>query len=138
MKKGERHREFDVGARVVVNKKALGGYEARLGTVLEIVLDSRYGVRFDNQQEPIVYLNSEWLDPANALSKGAFSNRWRTGRIADCSPEPSKLSANVSASWRAARLRTICSAILRRFSTSATRSVMATAQSSPIVSGCTR
>ena len=64
MKKGERHREFDVGARVVVNKKAPGGYEARLGTVLEIVLGSRYGVRFDNQQEPIVYLNSEWLDPA--------------------------------------------------------------------------
>jgi hypothetical protein len=64
MKNGERHREFGVGARVVVNKKAPGGYEARLGTVLEIVLGSRYGVRFDNQQEPIVYLNSEWLDPA--------------------------------------------------------------------------
>jgi hypothetical protein len=65
MKKGERHREFDFGARVVVNKKAPGGYQARLGTVLEIVLvGSRYGVRFDNQQEPIVYLNSEWLDPA--------------------------------------------------------------------------
>ncbi len=64
MEKGERHREFDVGARVVVNKKAPSGYEARLGTVLEIVLGSRYGVRFDNQQEPIVYLNPEWLDPA--------------------------------------------------------------------------
>src|SRR5215472_14381093 len=64
MKKRERHREFDVGARVVVNEKAPGGYKARLGTVLEIVLGSRYGVRFDNQQEPIVYLNSEWLDPA--------------------------------------------------------------------------
>ena len=47
-------------------------------------------------------------------------------------------SANASASWRAFRLRTICSAILRKFSTSTTRSVMATAQSSPIVSGCTR
>ncbi len=64
IKKGERHREFDIGARVVVNKKAPGGYEARLGTVLEIVLGSRYGVRFDNHSEPIVYLNSEWLDPA--------------------------------------------------------------------------
>ena len=64
MKNGERHREFGVGARVVVNKKAPGGYEARLGTVLEIVLGSRYGVRFDNQQEPIVYLNSERLDRA--------------------------------------------------------------------------
>ena len=60
----ERHREFGVGARVVVNKKAPGGYEARLGTILEIVLGSRYGVRFDNPQEPIVYLNSEWLDRA--------------------------------------------------------------------------
>src|SRR5260370_37987188 len=64
MKKGERHREFDVGARVVVNKKAPGGYEARLGTGPEIVLGSRYGVRFDNPQEPIVDLNSEWLDAA--------------------------------------------------------------------------
>ena len=64
MKKRERHREFDVGARVVINEKAPGGYEARLGTVAEIVLGSRYGVRLDNQQELIVYLNSEWLDPA--------------------------------------------------------------------------
>lgn len=64
MKEGERHREFDVGVRVVVNKEAPGGYEARLGTVMEIVQGSRYGIRFDNQQEPIVYLNSEWLDPA--------------------------------------------------------------------------
>ncbi len=64
MKKAERHGEFDVGARVVVNEKAPSGYQARLGTVLEIVLLSRYGVRFDGQQEPTVYLNSEWLDPA--------------------------------------------------------------------------
>lgn len=64
MKNRERHGEFDVGARVVVNEKATSGYEARLGTVLEIVLLSRYGVRFDGQQELTVYLNSEWLDPA--------------------------------------------------------------------------
>ena len=64
MKKRERNREFGVGARVVVNKKAPGGYVARLGTVLEIVLGSRYGIRFDNQHEPTVYLDSECLDPA--------------------------------------------------------------------------
>ena len=48
MKKGERNREFRVGTRVVVNKKAPGGYVARLGTVLEIVLGSRYGIWLDN------------------------------------------------------------------------------------------
>jgi hypothetical protein len=64
MKNRKRHREFDVGARVVVNEKAPGGYRARLGTILEIVLGSRYGVRFDNQQELTVYLDSECLDPA--------------------------------------------------------------------------
>jgi len=64
MKKRERHREFDVGARVVVNEKASGGYVARLGTVVEIVLGSRYRVRFDNQQEQTIYLDSECLDPA--------------------------------------------------------------------------
>lgn len=69
MKKGERHREFDVGARVVVNKKAPGGYEARLGTVLEIVLGSRYGVTFDNQKGLTVYLDSECLDPIPQVPK---------------------------------------------------------------------
>ena len=64
MKKRERNREFGVGVRVVVNEKAPGGYVARLGTVLEIVLGSRYGVTFDNQKQPIVYLDSECLDPA--------------------------------------------------------------------------
>jgi hypothetical protein len=59
-----RNREFGVGARVVVNEKAPGGYVARLGTVLEIVLGSRYGVTFDNQKRPIVYLDSQCLDPA--------------------------------------------------------------------------
>jgi hypothetical protein len=62
--KKRRNREFGVGARVVVNEKAPGGYVARLGTVLEIVLGSRYGVTFDNQKRPIVYLDSQCLDPA--------------------------------------------------------------------------
>ena len=43
-----------------------------------------------------------------------------------------------SASSRSARLRTILSVSRRRFSTSTTRSVMATAHSSPISSGWTR
>ena len=64
MKKRERHRKFDVGVRVVVNEKAPRGYVARRGTIREIVLGSRYGVRFDNQQEQTVYLDSECLDPA--------------------------------------------------------------------------
>ena len=65
MEKKKRHREFNVGARIVANEKAPGGYKAQLGTVVEIVVGfSRYGVRFDNQQELIVYLNSEWLDSA--------------------------------------------------------------------------
>jgi len=57
MKKRERNREFGVGTRVVVNKKGPGGYVARLATVLEIVLGSRYGVTLDNQKQ-IVYLDS--------------------------------------------------------------------------------
>jgi hypothetical protein len=64
MKKTERNREFGLGARVVINEKAPGGYVARLGTVREIVLDSRYGVTFDNQKGLTVYLDSECLDPA--------------------------------------------------------------------------
>jgi hypothetical protein len=48
MKKTERNREFGVGAHVVVNDKAPGGYVERHGTVLEIVLGSRYGIKFDN------------------------------------------------------------------------------------------
>jgi hypothetical protein len=64
MTKRETNRQFGLGARVVVNEKAPGGYFARLGTVREIVLDSRYGVAFDNQKQPIVYLDSECLDPA--------------------------------------------------------------------------
>ena len=71
MKNGERHREFGVGARVVVNKKAPGGYVARLGTVLEIVPGSRYGVAFDNKKELTVYLDSECLDPAPRVPKFA-------------------------------------------------------------------
>jgi hypothetical protein len=62
MTKRETDREFGLGARVVVNKKAPGGYVARLGTVREIVLGSRYGVTFDNQKELTVYLDSECLD----------------------------------------------------------------------------
>ena len=63
------HREFGVGARVVVNGKAPGGYVARLGTVREIVLDSRYGVTFDNQKGLTVYLDSECLDPIPQVRK---------------------------------------------------------------------
>ena len=70
------HREFGVGARVVVNDKAPGGYVARLGTVREIVLDSRYGVTFDNQKGLTVYLDSECLDPILQVRK-------RNGRGAD-------------------------------------------------------
>ena len=61
MKQRERNREFGVGARVVINGKAPGGYAARLGTVLEIVLGSRYGVALDNHKELTVYLDSECL-----------------------------------------------------------------------------
>lgn len=64
MTKRETNGEFGVGARVVVNEKAPGGYIARLGTVREVVLDSRYGVTFDNQKQLIVYLDSECLDLA--------------------------------------------------------------------------
>jgi len=62
--KKRQHREFGVGTRVVVNEMAPGGYVGRLGTVLEIVLTSRYGIRFDDQHEPTVYLDAESLDPA--------------------------------------------------------------------------
>jgi hypothetical protein len=68
MKTRETNREFGMGARVIVNKMAPGGYVARLGTVLEIALGSRYGIRFDNQKEPTVYLDSECLDPAPQVS----------------------------------------------------------------------
>jgi hypothetical protein len=64
MTKRETNREFGLGARVIVNDEAPGGYVARLGTVREIVLDSRYGVTFDSQKQLIVYFNSECLDPA--------------------------------------------------------------------------
>jgi hypothetical protein len=63
MAKRKPNREFGVGARIVVNHAAPGGYFARLGTVREIVLDSRYGVTFDNQKGPTVYLDAECLDP---------------------------------------------------------------------------
>ena len=71
MKKRERNREFGVGARVVVNEKAPGGYATLLGTVLEIVLGSRYGVTLDNQKQIIVYLDSECLDPVPRVPKFA-------------------------------------------------------------------
>jgi hypothetical protein len=64
MTKRETNREFGLGARVVVNEKAPGGYLSRFGTVREIVLDSRYGVTFDNEKGLTVYLDSECLDPA--------------------------------------------------------------------------
>jgi len=61
--KREPNREFRVGARVVVNEKAPGGYVALPGTVFEIVLGSRYGVTLDNRKGPAVYLDSDCLDP---------------------------------------------------------------------------
>jgi hypothetical protein len=62
MKKRRNH-NFGVGTHVIVNKMAPGGYVGRLGRVQEIVLASRYGIRFDNQQTT-VYLDAECLDPA--------------------------------------------------------------------------
>ena len=80
MKKRERDREFSVGARVVVNEKAPGGYVARLGTVLEIVLGSRYGVKFDNQKQLTVYLDSECLDPVPQVRSSPNGRRIDKGR----------------------------------------------------------
>ena len=57
----------------------------------------------------------------------------RVGRR--CAFTPRSRSARASASWRAARLVTMRRAPRRRFSTSTMRSVIATAHSSPIVSG---
>jgi hypothetical protein len=71
MKKREQHPEFRVGARVVVNERAPGGYVALPGTVLEIVLGSRYGVTLDNRKGPAVYLDSDCLDPAPRASRFA-------------------------------------------------------------------
>jgi hypothetical protein len=61
MTKREGSPAFGVGSRVIVNKKPLGAYNQRIGTVLEIVFDSRYGIRFDNSKEAIVYLDSASL-----------------------------------------------------------------------------
>lgn len=74
MTKRETNREFGLGARVVVNEKAPGGYVARLGTVSEIVLGSRYGVTFDNQKKPTVYLDSECLDPNSSSTRVRVTN----------------------------------------------------------------
>jgi len=57
-------REFGLGEFVVVNEKAPGGYVGKFGTVREIVLGSRYGISFNNDRQPIAYLDSECLDPA--------------------------------------------------------------------------
>jgi len=75
MKQRERNREFGVGARVVINGKAPGGYAARLGTVLEIVLGSRYGVALDNHKELTVYLDSECLDPVPQIRSSPNGRR---------------------------------------------------------------
>jgi hypothetical protein len=66
MKKRETKRGFGVGAHVIVNKKPLGAYNGRIGTVVEIVFDSRYGIRFDNSAGPIVYLDSACLSNYSA------------------------------------------------------------------------
>ena len=62
MKKREANREFGLGAHVIVNKQPLGAYNGRTGTVVEIVFDSRYGIRFDNSKEAIAYLDSACLN----------------------------------------------------------------------------
>jgi hypothetical protein len=62
VKEPQRNLEFKVGARIIVNKSAPGGYTARTGTVLEIVFGSRYGISLDNQKTPTVYLDSHCLD----------------------------------------------------------------------------
>jgi len=69
VKKRELHRQFHVGARVVVSDKAPGGYFALPGTVLEIVLGSRCGVTLDNRSGPAIYLDSACLDPAPRAPK---------------------------------------------------------------------
>ena len=61
MENKERTPAFGVGSRVIVNKKPLGAYNQRIGTVFEIVFDSRYGIRFDNSKEAMVYLDSTSL-----------------------------------------------------------------------------
>lgn len=66
MKKRETNRQFGVGAHVIVNKKPLGTYNGRIGTVVEIVFDSRYGIRFDDSKEPVVYLDSGCLSNYSA------------------------------------------------------------------------
>jgi hypothetical protein len=76
-KKREGNREFKVGARIVVNENAPGGYAARIGTVLEIVFDSRYGVSFDDQKTPTVYLDSHCLDALPPGRISAMPNRLR-------------------------------------------------------------
>ena len=81
MTKRERNREFGLGARVVVNEKAPGGYVARVGTVLEIVLGSRYGVTFDNQKGLTVYLDSECLDPVPHVRSSHNGRRTDKGRM---------------------------------------------------------
>ena len=80
MKKRETDREFVVGARVVVNEKAPGGYLARQGTILENVLGSRYGVKLDNQ-EVTVYLESESLDAVPQISSSRSGRRVDKGRM---------------------------------------------------------
>jgi hypothetical protein len=81
MKKRERNREFGVGARVVVNERAPGGYVARLGTVREIVLGTRYGVALDNHKELTVYLDSECLDPLPQVRSSPNGHRTDKGRM---------------------------------------------------------
>ena len=73
--KEEMNQKFGLGERVVVNEKAPGGYGTRLGTVREIVHDSRYGVTFDNQRQLIVYLDSECLDPVPQIHSSTNGRR---------------------------------------------------------------
>jgi hypothetical protein len=63
MKKRERYREFSVGERVVVNARAPGGYIARLGTVLEIVLGSRYGLSSTTKRSKLSIWTPSALTP---------------------------------------------------------------------------
>jgi hypothetical protein len=83
MKKRETNREFGVGAHVIVNKRPLGAYNGRIGTVVEIVFDSRYGVKFDNSKEATVYLDSACLSNYSATVRARTEGTGKIDRQTD-------------------------------------------------------
>ncbi len=78
-----------------------------------------------------------WTRPAVGSVTSESRRREAAAASGLCRPMPSRLSANSSARCRAFRLRTICRARRRRFSTRMIRMLIATAHSSPMVSGST-